>query len=289
MDTKKIGPIENVVSETENFIRQEYMPTLLIGAGVLIIYESLVLYFMFRGYGTWGMVLFLFPVLVGVILYSYIKAEIRDKFYEQFARAHKFSFEKAGLPMALDGGLFSLGEDRTGFDLVEGQMQGFPLALFNYSFTVRDYASAIQEQQQHTYSNTIVRLEFPKVFPSIYMRVRPGFFSDGELPNLAGNREKLELEGDFNEHFEIYVQKGLEIELYQIFNPEFMARLLDHWKNYTLEFVGKHLYVYSPSVVYTTEDMNKLYALVQYLVQAVGPLNERMGNEVSAFTDLSTK
>jgi hypothetical protein len=53
MDTKKIGPIENVVSETENFIRQEYMPTLLIGAGVLIIYESLVLYFMFRGYGTW--------------------------------------------------------------------------------------------------------------------------------------------------------------------------------------------------------------------------------------------
>jgi len=66
----------------------------------------------------------------------------------------------------------------------------------------------------------------------------------GGLPLDYNNEQKLNLEGDFNEHFTLYCPPGYETDALYIFAPDLMALLIDETGGKHVEIVGEWLFVY---------------------------------------------
>ncbi len=62
--------------------------------------------------------------------------------------------------------------------------------------------------------------------------------------NLAGG-QTLKLEGNFNDHFTLYVPEGYERDAYYVFTPDVMAVLIDHGDKFDIEVVDDELVFYS--------------------------------------------
>jgi hypothetical protein len=60
---------------------------------------------------------------------------------------------------------------------------------------------------------------------------------------IKGERE-LKLEGNFQDHFTLYIPEGFHIDALQIFTPDVMSKLLDQEGKYDLELIGDDLYIY---------------------------------------------
>ena len=73
-------------------------------------------------------------------------------------------------------------------------------------------------------------------------------------------------------------QKGSEVDAYTIFSPDKMATLIDKAKNFSFEFNGNHVYIYSDKQIETKEQMQKFFDFSDYLYTTFGHSLEIVGN-----------
>jgi len=264
---QSFGQITDVNLDVIPYIKARYFKSAITVVIIFLIYEILWLFLIFfKGilYKN-ALEILIIPVVILIVLWGIIKNRIEDAFMEQFAVKNNFVFQKTGLPGNLDGSLFSIGYDRVGSDMVSGNFKDLPLYLFNYCYTISYGKSS------RTYCYTVFKLDYPSPLPSIFLRV-----NGHELHLPADDSERISLEGDFNKFFALYAKKGFEVETLEIFTPDFMEKIQDEWKNFSLEFVGTHIYIYSYHVISTKVELDNIYSLAQYLVGKIGPLAERM-------------
>ncbi len=65
-----------------------------------------------------------------------------------------------------------------------------------------------------------------------------------------------------------------------------MEKIQDQWKNFSLEFVNSHIYIYACGIVSTKAELDNMYSLARYLIEKVGPLAERMKPSLMALEDV---
>lgn len=75
-------------------------------------------------------------------------------------------------------------------------------------------------------------------------------FSMGYVPDAA---QRLSLEGDFDEHFELYCPAGYEQDALYLFTPDVMSRAIDGAGGWDIEIVDDTLLLVSPRDVVTTD------------------------------------
>jgi hypothetical protein len=61
------------------------------------------------------------------------------------------------------------------------------------------------------------------------------------FPGLLGGARQLNLEGNFNDYFKLYVPPGYETDALYVFTPDVMAALIDHGSGYDIEVVDDWL------------------------------------------------
>jgi hypothetical protein len=66
------------------------------------------------------------------------------------------------------------------------------------------------------------------------------------LPIPLEARNRVSLEGDFDEHFALYAPTGYERDALYLFTPDVMALLIDETGDLDVEVIGDRLTVYSP-------------------------------------------
>lgn len=274
---KAIGQITDVNTDIVPYIKARYLKLTIIICSILLLSEAVWLSICF--YGRVPIVSALeiaaMPFILLSFLWSVIKGRIEDAFMQQFAVNNNLSFQRNGLPDKLDGSIFSIGYGKSGRDMVNGSFNGFPLNLFNYSYTV-GYG-----KHAHTYRYTIFRLDYPSLLPPIFLKVNWHEFGGEGIFFSTKDPEKIQLEGDFNKSFTLYTKRGLETETLEVFTPDFMEKIEDQWKNFSLEFIGNHIYIYSYHEISTKAELDNIYSLAQYLITKVGPLAERMKSDVT--------
>lgn len=214
---------------------------------------------------------YIFPLFFPILGYGFARSKVQHEFMQQFAAANGFSYSAGGWPEGLDGSLFKIGHSQSAVDIVSGQFQNDPITLFTYTY-VTGYGKS---QQTHNY--TIFKLQFDITLPDMLLENGGHSFGESLFDKITGSgKELIKLEGDFNKYFSLSIPKGYEVEALEIFTPDIMAELIDKAKNYSLEIVNSHLFIYDSGIVSTRQGLYNLYDLAQYFVEKLGPVLARM-------------
>jgi hypothetical protein len=259
------------ITDAGKQIMQKYWKYLLAAVAAAVIAE--ILLFEYAGNSLSFMI---YPVIILVIFYSFLMQKAEDLFFQQFSSVNGFSFRKTGLPDSLNGSLFFIGHSPSGRDLVTGRIRDIAFDLFNYQYTVGEGKDA------HQYSHTVLRMEYNSPLPPIFLQAKKNWFG-GYLPSQ--DKEKIQLEGNFNEFFNVLTEKGFETEVFQVFTPDVMEKMQTGWKDFSLEFVGQQIYIYSRHVIGKDAELENMYSLSQYLVQKIEPVVKNMKGDLSAMED----
>ena len=208
------------------------------------------------------------PIVVLFLWYSKIKNNIQHEFMQQFALDNNFEYYPKGELDGLDGCVFNIGHSKSVKDVVDGKYGESDITLMTYKYVTGEGKNA----QTHSY--TIFELRFDVAMPDILLQARGQSF---EMPLFgAGTLGKiLKLEGDFNNYF--------------IFTPDVMGELIDKARNYSLEIVNGHLFIYDSKIVGTKNELYALYDLVQYFVEKLGPVLAEMKTTLVDMAELRDK
>lgn len=136
--------------------------------------------------------------------------------------------------------------------------------LGNYSFWVRS------GKNRHKRTFGFVTIKLPRQLPNILLdATKNNFFGVSNLPESVAGNQKLELEGDFNDYFTLYVPKGYETDALYIFTPDIMQILIESVHDYDCEIVGDELFLYRNSSIALTdsEDMREIIRIAELLDQ----------------------
>jgi hypothetical protein len=92
----------------------------------------------------------------------------------------------------------------------------------------------------------IVRMKLPRALPNVVLDATANnFFGFSNLNNELAGHQKLQLEGDFNTYFTVYVPEGYERDALYFLTPELMQFLVQQGSTYDYEVVGNELLIYS--------------------------------------------
>jgi hypothetical protein len=224
------------------------------------------------------------PIVLFGAAYGIIRKKAEDAFFQQFASTNGFAFQKMGLPDNLYGSLFFVGRNQTGYDLVSGTFQKTPFVLFNYQYIIGEGKSS------HVCVYTIFRLDFLSSLPPIFLKPKYcefGGFVFGDISKDA--REKLELEGDFDKYFDLWTKQGFEVEALQVFTPDFMQKIEDNWKQFSLEFVNSQIYIYSDHMITRDDELENMYQLIQYLIPKIVPFAKEVKGDIAGLNEYYKK
>ncbi len=221
--------------------------------------------------------LMIFPLFAMLVVYGVIRQKAEDAFFEQFALANNFSFQKKGLPLDFNGSLCFVGHSQIGRDLVSGEFQDIPFALLNYQYTVGS------GKNSHTYIYTAFRLDFPSSLPPIFLKPKYCYFGGSMFGNISDEaKQKLNLEGNFNDYFDLWTKHDYEIETLQLFTPDFMQKIQDTWNKFSIEFKDNQIYVYHGHMITKDEELESMYQLIQYLVNKITLFAKAVKGDIEA-------
>jgi len=175
------------------------------------------------------------------LLYAHFRTQMQHLFMRQLAQALNFDYAATGSMESVEGKIFEFGTARTIEDVLSGAYQGLPIRIFNYAFTIQ------QGRSSHTEHYTVFTLAFDCDIADIALTPK-SFLSASTLSRAPDGGVKIKLEGDFNEHFDLYAPHFFDVEIREIFQPDLMAELIDKYQSYRIETAGNALYVIGPPI-----------------------------------------
>jgi hypothetical protein len=255
--------VENVTTATKRYIWKQYkgwtMFTILLGMVIFFVVAAIS-----KEEAVNGFIAGLIPF---IILYRTINKKVHKVFMQQFALANNFIYKDTGSFANEKGSVFKKGSAKQLSNLIEGEVNGIPLRLFNYQFKIGS------GKNSQIFKYTIFDLEFNSHLPRMLLDAINIFGRS----SFVGSLKKLKLESnEFNKHFSLYITPGHQIEALQIFTPDLMQELLDLKGKYDLEIVGNQLYVYANRQVKNKKNLNEMFKVVSHLIHNVRNEIERM-------------
>ncbi len=189
---------------------------------------------------------------------------------KQFAIANGFKYSESADMVVRPGVAFEIGQSRIITNLIAGTYLDYPIELFNYTYT-----RIGNGKQTERFYFTILEIDCSYFLPHIFLKNNDLNFGKS-LEMYFKNEQKINLEGNFNKQFTLLTPIGWQIETLQIFTPDFMAKMLDHWNKFSLEFIGKRMYVYHSYHIGKKVTLYKMFKLAKYLMTQIGPLLSNM-------------
>ncbi|MDR1969807.1 MAG: hypothetical protein LBQ11_00455 [Candidatus Nomurabacteria bacterium] len=101
-------------------------------------------------------------------------------------------------------------------------------------------------------------------------------------PNTSNYKvQKLKLEGDFGECFEVLAPPDYHIDALQILTPNVMAAMMDYGQKYDFELIDDNLYIYQTGGT----PMDSAEAMQQFLT-AVATIATQFGKQAKTYSDV---
>lgn len=225
---------------------------------------------------------FAFGLSIFIVVYIFNK--MRGYLMKQFAKNLGYEYTPKGEISSVSGSLFEIGHSKSITHVISGHDEEHNMRIFLYSFTV-GYG-----KYSRTYNYTVFENTFSGNMPHISLRPKTGFFNSDNFVSLDfENLRSIHLEGDFDKYFFLSVEKEFEIEVYQIFSPNFMQKLIDTSQKFAFEFYKNKLYIYSPKFVNKMSEITNMFNLCDELSDHIEPANKRIGDDVDSLRDAIDK
>jgi hypothetical protein len=272
-----LANIDSVVASTRQYVWRRH--GLLMGSVIAVAFGVGVYLFFFVF--PWGLdagqivtnavYSFGLPQLLTLFLYAYFQSQVAHLFVAQVGKTLGFSYERKGDLNTVSGEFFKVGHSKRMYDVLLGTYKGKGMRIYTYRYTVGYGKTA------RTYTNTVYELESGTELPHVVMNLQ-------EAPLFMSGMERVELEGNFNKRFSVDVEKGKQMEVREILQPDVMAELYDSFGGYTIEFMGNNIYVIEIGPLWHREKFLSLFKLVDTLFDKLIPELNAMaaGKKISA-------
>lgn len=114
------------------------------------------------------------------------------------------------------------------------------LTVANYQYTVGS------GKNSRTYTYGVIRCNLSRKLPNVLIDATSNNFMK-RFSNLGGfgSSQKISLEGDFDQFFNVFCPEGYGRDTLYWLTPELMELLKKYMANYDLEVVDNHVYAYS--------------------------------------------
>ncbi len=205
-------------------------------------------------------------LLIPLLQYKYFKSRSEDAFIKNFAEKNKYSYQAHAENLFETATTYlKIGHGQYIDNIISGTHGGFPLRIFTYHTTVGENKNA------ETIRFTVFELEFVGSTLNILIDARKHPY-----PKSLLDHQKLQLEGNFNDHFDLYISKGFHLETLQILTPDIMEILLDTSKHFSLEFIHNKLYIYADTELSNSVDMVYMYEFSHSILRKLAPVLARI-------------
>lgn len=225
------------------------------------------------------LIIFSFPFyivyvpVVFLIYYIYLRGKVHKEFMVEFALMNGFDY-KEKIPIdSVKGSIFNFGNSKTIKHAITGNYNDKKIRLFNYQTTTGSGRS----QKIHFF--TVFEIFFEKIeFPSIFLQAKKRWFDRIKF-FLKKNITEIKLENELNKYFSLFCTEGYEIEALQVFTREALLFLKEKELKFSVEMISDRLYVYDEGLIFTRKQLYELYGVVQFVIDSLGPLLKRLGND----------
>lgn len=202
------------------------------------------------------------------IIYIYNKAQ--KIFMEQFAKDNGLNYQKTAPIETVHGKLFEVGHSRSINNVISGIYKDHPMRIFNYTFVTG------HGRHSRSHGFTVLELSFEKVdFPHILLLSQ----TMGYYRGIRGKSESISLEDEFRKDFELFVQKGYEIEAMQIFTLETLRTIKEKVAKFSIGFYDKTVYFFDDKTIGKNIDLQELLGVTEKVFESMRPLLNRLYND----------
>lgn len=229
---------------------------------------------------------FVFGIFIAFGIYAFVANRMRGYLMQQFAKSLGYQYIKKGDMESVSGEIFKVGHSQKITHVISGDEESRPTRIFLYQYTI-GYG-----KNSHTYNYTIFETSFSGNMPHMLLHKVGMFSSDGSGFFHFSGGEHLSLEGDFDKHFSLYVEKEFEIEAHQIFNPHFMEELINtskSLKSLGFESYKNKLYIYTPKYIDKRQELDDMFALSKTICAHLAPVIGRISGDVDAMNEVIEK
>lgn len=177
-------------------------------------------------------------VIVLVVRFRVVRDGMLDRRLRlhRVAVAHGFAYAPGGA-VRLPGLIFQQGGQRVVSEHIRS-LDGREVEAGNYRYTT----GSGKNRTTHFWSYVAVRLDSP--LPHMVLDATANDAWGTNLPAAIAGAQRLQLEGDFDRTFRLFVPDGYETDALYVFTPDLMARLIDHAAQDDLEVVDDWLLAY---------------------------------------------
>ena len=222
---------------------------------------------------------FLFYVGFFIIIaqYAFVYSGAYTLFIQQFAERKGLAYNMDAEMNTVSGRLFDIGRSREISQVMSGMYESKPLRIYNYRYKTGSGKSTT------IFNFTVFEISFNKtIFPHIFLQSKTmgkHIRTDrvGEVQDV-----KISLEEEYKKYFKLFVTKGYEIEVLQIFTHEVLSLLVTKGKKFSIEFADNKIYIFDNEHISTEKKLNQLYDVAKRLIATTGPLLDRLHDDFDA-------
>jgi hypothetical protein len=179
----------------------------------------------------------------------------QKKLWRQFAFDNGWKVGIPSIPYAIPPTMLTLPSSRLQPESISGVFQDKQFNLMIHSYTVG------QGKHRRIIDSSVLQVQ--------YLNGLPPFIIDSKTEKISHTipdaYEELNLEGDFNQHFKLFVPTGTQIEVLSIITPDVMRTLIDHCKGQDIESLGNLIWYIDSSSSKKDSEVRSLFAAAHAL------------------------
>ena len=165
-------------------------------------------------------------------------------------------------------GMVSVVATKDAYNVVSGEFMGYPFTMFSMWDNITDgvYYRKPDEQQRLQYDQQqttgVVRITLPKQFPQIVLDSNRNDRMQSSIRTEYLQSQRISLEGDFANYFDLYVPRDLQINALSLLAPNFMQILKNHSGLFDVEFNTNEMILMTRKPIYNLENMKLLQEIM---------------------------
>lgn len=248
---------------------------------ILLFALGLVGPFIARSLADTNKVLFMVPLNLGLAIFfvlcfwvTHLISRQQALMWREFAASNGWHvISTANTKLLVPPILAKKGHSASNGEALSGKLGNQPFTIFKYEYTTGSGKTA----QTHTCTVVIYSATWQTI--DLHM-AKHEFLSD--IDNPFDKYDRVNLEGDFNKHFDLWITKGYEQDIRQLFTPDAMAAFIDKYPNFSLEGHRGNL------AIYVTDNVLSPTLLPSFFSNSLAIMKE-LAQNYPASTKLKTK
>jgi len=195
--------------------------------------SNAVLYLVTRELGLLG-VFDMASIVLLLLFLSRIRNNAAQESRKSVASEMGFEFSQTGDILSIHEKLRTFGQDSRITNVFSGVIEGYPVRIFDFSYTWMKKAA---------YEATLLEITNSRKCPNMFILSKSDAFGETFDSTRFFSGVPVQLEGDFSNYFDLFVENYAEDEIRQFLAPDIMVTLIDTMSDLSFVFFDDKIYV----------------------------------------------